>query len=261
MRLLVVAIACATPACTVLGTVPTSTGLSPIPAQRPSVDLQGGLTPAFELSAATRADPTGTVVPQGAAVIEPDRLLHLPGLVLGARVIDGQPRQLDPYLGYRRYLDEGKALAIAIVGFGSKARDTRGGASVDLTRAGAVMIVDFDLSGPSRTAELHLVAAASATALWADGNYCVDSQGWGIDCDAAAPAPRAGRIDGAVLGMVRGGLGLDLLRHRRGPLHGIRAEMTVAAGTMPQLRNGAELDPVLYGSASLSLTVALGAGE
>jgi hypothetical protein len=163
-------------------------------------------------------------------------------------------------LGYRRYLDAAKDIAIALVGRGSMASATTNGATVKMSRATAEMIVDYDLSGRSTSAELHVLAGAAATALFASGSYCANADGWGVDCDKTS-TPIAGRIDGAVFGLVRGGIALDILHGLHGPFHGARLETSFAAGTMPQLQGGKDIDRVVYASGTMSLTVALGGSK
>lgn len=247
-------------ACVPLGPVSTSTGVSPIAHGRPGVDLQAGPVPGVYVSDATRdqADRDGgSALPQLAAAFEPDRLIGVPGLVFGATLVGDNQAQFLPFVGWRGPIDAAGDFALAVVGFGTRMADSADQAEVDLTRAGAEVVVDFNLSGRSRVAELHVVAGGSAQGVWADGAYCVDDDGHGVDCNE----PDDPTIDGslsAVYPAGRAGLALDFVRNRSSFFHGGRFELTVGGGVMPRVVNGDQNGRQSYSSAGFTLTLGFG---
>ena len=100
-------------ACTTLGPMPATTGISALPAQRPSGEVQAAMMPVFFLSDTTRAEAPGPKAsPQLSAVFEPDSLLGTKGLILGARTWgEGGDSPVEPMIGLRRKLDDHFAIA------------------------------------------------------------------------------------------------------------------------------------------------------
>src|SRR5262245_1112026 len=95
----------ATAACTTLGPTPATTMGSARPAERPSIDAQAGFVPGHYLSESVRAEPEGTGIGQISALFEPDHVIGIPGLILGARLFgqDGDT-PVEPMIGYRAAL-------------------------------------------------------------------------------------------------------------------------------------------------------------
>ena len=245
-------------ACTTLGPMPTTTGVSPIPHQRPGADVQVGIVPGFHLSSATQAKPEGSGFGQIAAAFEPDRVLGVPGLIAGGRFISNTPDQLEPYLGWRGYVDAARTTAVAVVGFGTRSEGEHQGASFAATRLGGEVIADVNLSGHSDLAELHLLAGATVMGLWSTGSYCVDVDGNGRDCpDDGTAAPIDAQAD-VIVAAGRAGIALDLFRGRASVFHGGRVELSVLAGTMPRIVNGEKDGSATYASGGLTLTLGLG---
>ena len=111
-------------ACTTLGPNPATTGVSAVPAGRPSVDGQIGTVPAFYASQSAQNDAKGAAVPQLGAIVEPDRWLKLPGLVVGGRIYGNSGDTLgEPYIGYRMHTDD--RLSVGIGAYGSAKRSTK----------------------------------------------------------------------------------------------------------------------------------------
>jgi len=255
--LLAAAVALTASACTTLGPMPTTTGVSPIPHQRPGVDVQAGAVPGVHVSSMTQKDPAGSSFTQLAAAFEPDRLVGIPGLIAGGRFISNTPNQVEPYLGWRGFVDPAKTIAVAAVAFGTRSRGRNQGASLEASRIGGEVIADANLTGPSRFAELHLVGGASAVGMWSAGTYCANADGFGVDCDNQSNAPINGSISG-VLPAARAGLALDFVRNRASVFHGGRLELTISGGTMPLVVAGDKKGSAGYASAGLSLTLGVG---
>src|SRR5262245_14405612 len=88
-------------ACTTLGPMPATTGVSAIPSGRPGSEAQFGIMPAYHLSSSV-SKARGSAVPQVGLLIEPDRWVGFPGLVIGGRVFgDGPDSPAEPMIGYR----------------------------------------------------------------------------------------------------------------------------------------------------------------
>lgn len=243
-------------ACTTLGPMPATTGVSALPAQRPGGEVQAAVMPVFFLSDATRAeDPGPQASPQLSALIEPDRLLGTKGLILGLRTWGGGgDRPVEPMVGLRRKLDD--RFAIAGIAYGTQARGTEGGATYRANRLGGELVMDA-LIVPMGWLDLHLQATVSATFIDATGRYCVLANGEGTDCDDY------GRdVDGAMSGIytsATAGAAIDIARRSSGYLHGIRIAILGAIGAMPQLRDGVQQPSKdTYHSFGLSLTVGVG---
>src|SRR5262245_41537021 len=106
--------------CTTLGPMPATTGVAAIPAGRPGVEAQVGIVPSYHLSSSAHTGGGSAVLGAG-LMIEPDRWVRAPGLVLGARLFgEEQDTALEPMIGYRRALDE--EFAVAVIGYGASMR-------------------------------------------------------------------------------------------------------------------------------------------
>jgi hypothetical protein len=245
--------------CTTLGPMPTTTGISAVPSERPGVEAQAGIVPGYFLSAATRepshkGEPTGQLL----GLVEPDHWLGTRGLILGARHWGNKnDGAVEPFLGLRRRLDDD--LAFALVGHGTTMHGAEHGASYRATRVGGELALDARVFAPTSWLAIHGQAAVSAIYLDARGTYCADAGGLGVDCNADG---RDHVIDGTIHGVFAGAtatLALDFGRRPAGTFHSVRIAVLGAAGVMPQVRDGIETEGVHY--TSFGLTLALGFGS
>lgn len=242
-------------ACTTLGPMPATTGVSAIPAGRPSGEVQAAVMPVFFLSDTTRfEDPGPRASPQLAAIFEPDRVFGTKGLILGARSWgETGDSPFEPMVGLRRKLDD--RFAIAGVAYGTHARGESTGASYRATRLGGELVLDA-LLVPMGWVDLHLQTTVAATYIDASGRYCV-SNGEGVDCDEGTR-----RVDAELSGIytsATAGASLDIARRSEGYLHGIRLAFLGAVGAMPQLRDGIQQPSnETYHSFGVLLTIGIG---
>lgn len=249
--------------CTTMGPMPATTLVPPVPAGNPSVEVGAAVAPGFFLSEGTQREPHGSAMPQLSALFEPDRMLGVPGLFAGLRVAMGgadSGTAAEPMLGYRRTL--GDRLAAGLVGFGTHASATQRDAHLTATRIGVEIAADLRVTPVSRWLELHGVLSATLTGIIADGNYCLDGDGYGADCPQE-PDPPGTMIDGSASGMyptVSAGAALAFGNHLAGVFHGARLTLHVAGGTMPAVRYGVQQEAQGYASAGLSLSLGIGAG-
>lgn len=253
--LLVVALASA---CTTLGPTPATTGISALPAGRPSGELQIGAMPGFHLSAGATPDHKGAALPQLAALFEPDRWI-VPGLVLALRAVGNADAGVfvEPMVGYRRALND--RLALGAVIYGTHAEGSHQGASYSVERFGAELAGDVRATPINRWIELHITGAASLTGLFGDGVYCLDSQDrYGVDCSDAA-SMRTSLSASGFYPAGSAGLFLDFGRHLANPFGGVRIGIVGAVGTMPTYLGGVQASAESYASAGVSLSVGIGA--
>ncbi len=247
--------------CTVLGPVPGMTAVNAVPAPAADVELQAGIVPGYYLSDAVQPDQHGGGTAQASLMLEPDELIHVNGLSVGARGVAGgsDDGYFEPMLRYRRWLDSSHYLALAAVGYATHASESRSGASYSMTHGGGE--VGFDLGvDHSPWVELHLQAGGSVSGLTASGKYCSDDvDGWGTDCPDGKVGDVYGHVDGA-FPTIFGGFSLDFGRHL-GAFHGVRLAMLGAAGQMPLLQQGNQRSKRGWSSAGVSLTVAFGAAS
>jgi hypothetical protein len=247
--------------CTTLGPMPTTTGMSAVPAQRPGAEAQLGIVPAYFLSSSVQK-PHGAATTQLELVLEPDRWFNAPGLVIGGRLFgqaDDTPGE--PLLGYRAKLSED--LSIAGVVYGTSKRSTQKLASYHATRIGGELAVDANTIAIASWLAMHVQAAFSATRVSASGTYCVDANGVGKDCDQMNQANNT-MIDGHLSGVYPSGTGsitLDVGRRESGILHGARLALMGSTGWMPTATNGIQGDSQAFFSLGLSLTLGLGKSE
>ena len=244
-------------ACTSLGPMPATTGVSALPAGRPGAEAQVGVMPGFRLSdAAHEAKANG--IAQLSALVDLDRLL-LPGLIFGARVYGpDHDTYVEPYLGYRRRFDR---VSLAGVAFGTKGSAEQYGASYKATRAGGELAADVIVVQPVRWLTFHVQGAASATYIKASGRYCVDAEGVATDCSENGPNTFVdGRLHGTyVAGTVT--IAADVGRIPSQIFHEVRVAFLMAAGSMPRVRNGEQQSANGYAAAGLTLTVGFGAKD
>lgn len=248
--------------CTTLGPMPTTTGISAIPAGRPGGEIAASVTPIFRLSdSASGKDPDGNANPQLAALFDPDRLLGVPGLFVAARLWgEHGDNGLEPQLGYRRRLDD--RLSIMGVGYGTKMSDDENGASYKVTRVGIEGALDAKLVQFATWSSLHLQGALQATYIKSSGSYCVEeTTGNATDCSQDMPVPM---VDGKVSGVFPAAtvtLGLDLGRRLKGAFHVARLAGMFSTGWMPRIINGAQDSGEVYITGGVSLTIGFGAAE
>jgi len=251
------AIAVLATACTTLGPMPATTGISAIPADRPGVEAQVGSMPAYYLSSVAHQQPNGIEggTQQLAAVVEPDRLVGTQGLIVGARGW-GDDHAFEPMLGLRRKLDD--TIAIAGVLYGTQVSGKSRGASYSATRFGGELAVDAELIPVTRWLAVHAQATVSATHLRAVGRYCVDGAGDGVDCDLDGQDRFVNAELEGIYSAATASLTVDLARRPTGVVHGVRFALTGAVGGMPRVRNGEQERGDVYRSLGASLTLGLG---
>jgi hypothetical protein len=246
--------------CTALGPMAATTGMTSIPAARPSLEGSVGVVPGHYLSAGVQAEPKGASIGQAAILVEPDSIIHVPGLIVGGRYIGsstsgGYP---EPMIGYRTYLGDDHMFAVSAVGYATHGSGSRSNASYSATHGGAEAGVDFRVTPEYAWFELHLAAAASLTGISAKGTYCIDADyRYGIDC----PNPPEARTDASAGGFYPSAIGtiaIDIGRRLKGEFHGGRIALMGGGGTMPRVVGGEQQSAKPYASAGLSLTVGFG---
>src|SRR5579859_2332763 len=153
--------------CTALGPMPATTGVASAPVQRPGLELQVGALPGYYLSSGVQATPKGAAISQAAVLVEPDSILHVPGLVVGGRYVGDSTKggYPEPMAGYRAFLDDGKQVGVSAIGFGTRGTGSSKGASYAATRGGAEAGIDFRATPESKWFELHLLGNASITGI------------------------------------------------------------------------------------------------
>jgi len=243
--------------CTTLGPMPATTGISAVPAARPGGEIQGAIIPAFYLSDSASSPDNNHNAPQLAALFEPDKLFHAPGLVLGARTWGNSHDSLaEPFIGYRQRFDP--KLAGAFVAYGTKSNAGQNGASYRASRLGGELMVDATMFDITSWLAVHGQVAAQLTAISAQGTYCVDDVGVGKDCSDTEPNRT---VNGDLVGLypaATGTLAVDFARRATGVFHGARLALLVAAGRMPKLVEGRQKLGDEYASLGLTLTLGFG---
>src|SRR5687767_13701885 len=246
--------------CTALGPMAATTGVAPIPAGRPSLEGSLGVMPGHYLSAGVQASPKGAGIGQAAIMVEPDSIIHVPGLIVGGRYVGssssgGYP---EPMIGYRTYVGADRLLAVSAIGYATHGSGSRSNASYSATRGGAEAGIDFRATPEFAWFELHVGAAASLTGISARGSYCLDTNGrYGVDC----PNPPEPRIDASAGGFYPSGvasIAIDVGRRLNGEFHGGRIALMGGGGTMPRVVGGQQQSSEPYAGAGLSLTLGFG---
>jgi len=229
--------------CTTLGPMPATTGISAVPMARPGGEAQLGPVPGFFLSSSAHAEAKGTPIMQLSGLVEPDRWLHVPGLIVGARVFGPSGDSPgEPYAGYRRTLWDG--VSIGAVMYGTSKRSTQKLASYHATRFGGEAALDAKL-WESDWFGLHVQGAVAATRIFASGSYCVDMMGIAKDCDEMNPATNT-MVDGKQTGIYPAGTGTVA-----------RLALMFATGSMPMLANGTKTGSDVYAAGGLTLTLGI----
>jgi hypothetical protein len=249
--------------CTALGPMPATTAVGSAPVQRPGLELQVGALPGYYLSSAVQPNPKGTAIAQAAVLVEPDSIIHVPGLVVGGRYVGDSEKggYPEPMAGYRAFLDENKQVGLSAIGYATRGSGSSKGASYAATRGGAEAGIDFRATPESKWVELHLLGTASVTGISAEGFYCVDAEGaYGVDCPDMMPKIQHATA-GGIYPSATGGLSLDFARRFNGEFHGGRLELVVGGGTMPRVTHGQQESPHAYASAGLALSLGFGEGR
>jgi hypothetical protein len=246
-------------ACTTLGPMPATTGIAAIPAGRPGLEAGGGSVPSFNLSTSAQDKSGGTHTNEFSLLFDPDRWFGVPGLILGARLF-GTDKDTpgEPYVGYRRLLDEN--IAVAGVLFGSSKHSAKDGAKYHAQRLGGEAAVDVRLYSPKPWFGAHVQAAVSVTRIFASGTYCGDADGKAIACNMD-PAQNT-LVDGEMRGIfpaATGTFAIDFGRTPIGIFHSARLALMFAGGSMPLVRDGRKETTDFYTSGGLTLTLGVGA--
>jgi hypothetical protein len=244
--------------CTTLGPMPATTGVAAIPAGRPGVEAQAGIVPSYHLSSSV-SQAHGSTTGQAAFLVEPDRWVSAPGLLVGGRLFgQGKDTPVEPLIGYRRLLDE--QFAVGVVGYATSKRASAQGADYHAFRAGAEVAADGQIAALTSWLSLHSQAAVALTRVVASGGYCVDETGAAKDCtdgDSAGDMTAVAAIRG-VYPSATATVALDVGRTPGGTFHGGRFAVMLAAGLMPRAEGGVQRDAHGYFSVGGTLTLALG---
>jgi hypothetical protein len=243
--------------CTTLGPMPIATGISSVPANRTSVEVSAGAVSGFMLSDGAHADNAGRGTPlqQVSGLLEPGDLVGIKGLVVGARKAGngGGDDIVEPFVGVRRTVAED--VSVSVIGYGTEAHGSDGGnANYDAKRLGAEVGIDDKLLGTDAVS-IHAQASVSATGIWANGHYCVDTTGDGIDCNNDGHDTVVNATVDGFYGAATAGLSLDLFRNPHGWFHVARLATMVSVGAMPRLNDGVQQtgDKFITGGATLTL--------
>jgi hypothetical protein len=247
----------ASTACTTLGPMPATTGVSAVPMGRLGFEVQAAAIPSFDLSQSTQNKPAGDATRQISLTVEPGKLLGINGLIAGLRVWGQQGDEpAEPYVGIRS--DVGNGISLAGIAYGTVASARDGNASYSATRFGGELAADAVVIAGAWLS-LHANASASATAISAHGTYCADANGIGVDCSNDGTDSV---IDGHMSGLYPAGTvgaSLDLGHRKHGFFNAARLAFELAGGQMPLMQNGVETSRGYYTSGGLSLTLGFGA--
>ena len=231
------------------------------PAGRPEVEVHGGITPGYYLSSAVTRDADSAGLRDLGAAFEPDRLLGVRGVFVGARYA-GSPSagaSVEPQLGYRVSLGADQRWGLGVVAFGTHAHGSDNRASFTATRGGLEAGADVRLTPASKWLELHLDAGFALTGLSARGSYCVDEAGiYGVDCPVDAVTLVNADV-GGLYPSLNTSFALDFARHEESALHGVRLAFGAAGGTMPRVIAGEQRSARLYAGVGATLSLAFGA--
>lgn len=246
-------------ACTTLGPMPATTGISAMPIGRPGVEATVGVVPGFHASQSAQNEAKGTTINEISVLLDPDRWLGVKGFLVGGRMFgqDGD-RPLEPYIGYRRRLVE--AVSVGAVVFGSTKR-TKNYASYHGVRVGGEALIDVELYAPNEWARCHAQGAVQVARDMVSGVYCVDAEGVGVDCQEAEMSNTviAGKFEG-VFPSGTATLAVDVGKHQ-GVFDSLRIAIMGTAGQMPLVLNGQETGTGNFFKIGLSLSVAFGLGR
>ncbi|MES1204359.1 MAG: hypothetical protein ABUS79_00345 [Pseudomonadota bacterium] len=249
--------------CTALGPMPATTGVSAVPAARPGGEIGVGIVPGYYLSSGTQTSPGGAGLLHASLLLEPDRLIRLPGVVVGARHVgdDGNGGFFEPLAGYRCHLDDDQRIAAMAIGYFTHASGAHDGASYSATRGGAELGFDLRATPRNRAIELHANVAAALTALSASGRYCQDPVSQTATTCGVPPMNLTSVSGGGMYPSASVGLSLDFARHLGVFFHGGRLALVFSTGTMPTVIAGRQGDAHWYGSGGASLTLGFGSSR
>ncbi len=247
------------PACTTLGPMPGTTGIAAVPVGRPGIEATAGTVAGYYLSQTVQSGQSaGQPSNELAVVVEPDRVLGIPGLIVGGRAAgDGGDRPVEPFVGYRTKLDAN--LAVAGIVYGMRAKADRDGADYAATRAGGELAIDARVIELTRWLAIHAQAAGSLTALSASGHYCADSTGVAADCSSTTALVDA-KLSG-IFPTATATLSLDAGRRPTGVFQSARLAILGEVGTMPTIVDGEQRAARQYHSLGLTLTLGFGAND
>jgi hypothetical protein len=248
-------------ACTSLGPMPATTGLSAVPIGRPGAQAQLGTMPGFYASQAAQNEAKGAPIQHLSALFDPDHWLPVKGVVIGARIFgQGGDTPGEPYVGYRRKMSE--TVSVGGVAFGSSKRSESNLATYHGVRAGAEGAIDAELWAPRTWLSVHAQAAGSITRILASGSYCVDDQGVAKDCNMENPDMNT-TVNGRTVGVypaATGTLALEL-GAKSGLFDSARLALLGGAGRMPLVLAGDESATGTYFTIGASLTLGVGFAE
>ena len=248
--------------CTTLGPIPATTGMPAVPAERPAGEIGFGAVPGYYLSSSTQKSSGGAALTQASLLLEPDRLVRLPGVVVGARHVGDSKNggYFEPLVGYRCHLDQNRRFAALGIGYLTHASGSRDGASFAATRGGAEVGFDARVTPETKWVEVHTNVSAALTGLSASGRYCRDADGqYGVMCPnppVLLPASVSGLYPSA-----SAGVSFDFARHLPAFFHGGRLALGVSGGLMPTTVGGQQQNARWYGTAGGSLTLGFGASR
>jgi hypothetical protein len=251
-------------ACTTLGPMPAMTMNSPIPSNRTTFEMQGGLSPGFFLSQSTEETSDGTALAQGGVLLDIGKWTGVEGLAVGGRLMDGGsgPMIGEPMVSYRTRLDDDQRFSLGLTGFGSYGEAAADRASYAAGRVGFEAVIDVRATPEFQWIELHFQAGLSATGVLAEGNYCITEEGWGISCRANELSND--RVTASIEGVYPAafvGANLELFQNFHSIFHGIRAGLFYAAGSMPTVQGGLQAGDHLWHMFGGNLAMAWGARE
>jgi len=220
--------------------------------------VQLGVVPAFYLSAAA-SKPKGGGTGQLAVLFEPDHVIKVPGLLVGARLFgNGKDTPVEPMIGFRRQL--GPDFGWAIIGYGTSKRSSERLASYHGFQMGGEIAGDGKIVGFTRWLSMHAQMAAAVTRVVASGKHCVDGDGIGKDCDEQdmtkntfVHSEASGFFPSATASVT-----LDVGRHGSSWFHSLRVALMLSAGRMPHVSGGDPQDDSTYFAAGLLATLGIG---
>jgi hypothetical protein len=243
-------------ACTQLGPMPATTGISATPLGRTALQGQVGVVPGFYASQSAQDEAKGESIKYGSLLFEPGRALRLPGLLVGTRIIgESRDMPIEPYVGYRRHISEN--ISVGGIGFGAAKRSEQNGARYHGTRFGGEAMIEARLFSETRWLHMRAQAAVSVTRVMMSGRYCVDDAGIAIDCSEDGPN---NVVSGKTVGVYPAGtaaLTFDVGRHH-GWFDAASLIVHATVGRMPLVVDGHDAGTESYAQAGLSLALALG---
>lgn len=239
--------------------MPSTTGVSAVPTGKPGAEVQVGGVPAFHLSSSA-STAKGGATGQAAVLIEPDRWIKAPGLVVGARIFGkGSDTPIEPMIGYRKALTN--EFAWAFLAYGTSKRASEKLASYHGFRMGAEIAADGKITGLTRWLSLHAQGALAVSRIVGSGKYCIDAEGVGKDCDEAMPANN-NVVHGEAEGWypsATAAIAFDIGRAGSSWFHHLRVALMMSMGRMPHLESGVQVDDATY--FAVGTLVTLGFGE